>query len=159
MNWSYIWNTFWPKCAPASSFEIINDSVERSHLEKRLSAELISTIIYQEMKPTLSACNSNRFSTLATVHIHICILRDIIWSQYISTFLTASWPLADFWVTHEKESCNFQNLQLVFYFMKPRKIWYHLDNVYLLSWVGLIVFVPTFKSNCTIKLQTVSCLS
>ena len=75
MNWSYIWNTFWPKCAPASSFEIINDSVERSHLEKRLSAELISTIIYQEMKPTLSACNSNRFSTLATVHIHTCILR------------------------------------------------------------------------------------
>ena len=68
-------NTVWPKCAPASSFEIINDSVERSHLEKRLSAELISTIIYQEMKPTLSACNSNRFSTLATVHIHICILR------------------------------------------------------------------------------------
>ena len=75
MNWSYVWNIFWPKCAPASTFEIINDSVERSHLEKRLSAELISTIIYQEMKPTLSACNSNRFSTLATVHIHICILR------------------------------------------------------------------------------------
>ena len=75
MKCSYVWNTFWPKCAPASSFEIINDSVERSHLEKRLSAELISTIIYQEMKPTLSACNSNRFSTLATVHIHKCILR------------------------------------------------------------------------------------
>ena len=40
------------------------------------------------------------------------------------------------WVPHEIESCNFQNL-LVFDFLKPLKIGYHLDNFYFQYFKGV----------------------
>ena len=44
--------------------------------------------------------------------------------------------LADFWVPHEIESWNFQHMILIYNFLKPLKIWAHLDNFYFHCFMG-----------------------